>query len=251
MDPALKGTRAVMHAAARAGTVKRIVLTSSMAAITDEPDSEHVLTEADWNQHSSLERNPYYYSKTLAEKEAWRIVNEGIDGKKPGYDLVVINPFLVVGPALTAALNPSNQVFADMLKGTYPGIMRIAWGFVDVRDVALAHVLALETEKAQGRYICANVTVGMREVVEILQAAGYGHYKLPKIGLDCAAGDFVVTLSSYFQPKGVGSYLRTHIGRTPNFDNSKIQRELGLRFRPVKDSIHDSITDLLKWGHGK
>jgi len=245
VEPALEGTRNVLGACAKAGGVRRVVLTSSMAAITDEPESDRVLTEADWNDKSSLDRNPYYYSKTVAEREAWRIVKE----EAPGFDLVAVNPFLVVGPSLGAGLNTSNQLFVDLLKGTYPGIMNITWGFVDVRDVALAHVLAMETKAASGRYVCANTTMTMRDLVKLLGEQGYDRYKLPKLGLDCAAGDFAMKLGSYLQPKGVGDYLRTHIGRVPRFDNGKIQKDLGLRFRPLADTIVDTMNDLEKWGH--
>lgn len=244
--PALEGTRNVLGACKKAGTVKKVVLTSSMAAITDEPESDHVLSENDWNEKSSLDRNPYYYSKTAAEREAWRIVNE----EKPNFKLVVVNPFLVIGPSLSPALNPSNQLFVDLLKGTYPGIMSITWGFVDVRDVAAAHVLAMENENAQGRYICANETMSMRSLVEVLGKKGYADgYKLPKLGMDCAIGDFAVKLSSYLQPRGVGQYLRTHVGRTPRYDNGKIQRELGLKFTPLDQSVEDLMKDLERWGH--
>lgn len=246
VEPALLGTRNVLDAALRSSSIRRVVMTSSMAAITDEPDEAQLLTEADWNTKSSLERNPYYYSKTVAEREAWAIVERS----KPAWDLVVINPFLVVGPSLTPALNPSNQVFADILSGVYPGIMNIVWGFVDVRDVAQAHLLAMKTRSASGRYICAGARASMRDVVNLLRASGYGEgYKLPRIGLDCATGDFLVKLSSYMQPKGVGDYLRSHIGRVPNYDNGKIQRELGLQFRDVNRSILDSVEDLIHWGH--
>ena len=245
VDPALEGTRNVLRACARAGTVKRVVLTSSMAAITDEPDGSRVLTEDDWNVRSSLERNPYYLSKTLAEREAWRIVEQ----ERPGYDLVVINPFLVLGPSLSAGLNTTNQVLVDLLTGAYPGIMNVAWGFVDVRDVALAHVRATEEPGARGRYICANTTIEMRSLVEMLRRLGYGGFKLPTLGLDCKAGDYVVRLGSYLQPKGIGSYLRTHVGRTPSFSNEKIRRELGLEFRPLEASVRDTIEDLVRWGH--
>ncbi len=245
VDPAVKGTRAVLEACAKEGGVRRVVVTSSMAAITDEPDSERVLTEEDWNDKSSLSRNPYYYSKTLAEREAWRFVEE----HEPGFDLVTINPFLVIGPSLTPEINQSNRVFIDLLTGAFPGIMSIHWGFVDVRDVARAHRLAMEVPEAAGRYICANETKSMREVVELLREQGYGDYKLPKLGLDCAAGDFMAVLSSYFYPKGTGSYLRTHIGRTPQFDHTKIRQELGLEFIPVADTIRDTTNDLIAWGH--
>ncbi|HNN95012.1 MAG TPA: SDR family oxidoreductase [Pseudomonadota bacterium] len=245
VDPAVQGTQTVLESCQRAGTVKRVVLTSSMAAITDEPDSDHVLTEADWNTKSTLERNPYYLSKTLAEKAGWEFVEKA----KPGFDLVVINPFLVIGPSLSAAINTSPQMFIDLLRGAYPGVMSISWGFVDVRDVALSHVLAMEVASAKGRYICANRTISMRDLVEVLRTSGYGAYKLPSIGLDCGLGDYVVRLSSYLQPKGIGSYLRTHVGRVPRFDHGKIESELGLKFRPLEESILDTLTDLKKWGH--
>jgi dihydroflavonol-4-reductase len=242
--PAVQGTRAVLEACTAAGTVKRVVLTSSMAAITDEPE-DRVLTEADWNEKSSLTRNPYYYSKTLAEREAWRFM----EAQRPGFDLVVINPFLVIGPSLVPSINTSNQLFVDLLTGKYPGIMNVAWGFVDVRDVALAHQRAIEQPAAHGRYICAADTMTMRQVVELLRDAGHGEYRLPRIGLDCEVGDFMVRLSSYFYPRGTGSYLRTHVGRTPRFDNGKIQRELGLHFRPLEATIRDTVADLVRWQH--
>ncbi len=70
VDPAVQGTVSMLQAAARSPRVKRVVLTSSMAAVTDEPDGR-VLTEADWNTKSTLTRNPYYFSKTQAERAAW------------------------------------------------------------------------------------------------------------------------------------------------------------------------------------
>lgn len=246
VDPALNGTRNVLRACQKAGTVKRVVVTSSMAAITDEPESDHVLTEADWNVKSTLERNAYYYSKTLAEKAAWEFVEK----EKPSFDLVTINPFLVIGPSHSAGINTSNQLFVDLLKGAYPGLMNLTWGFVDVRDVADAHIRALETPGAKGRYITAGDTIAMRSVVELLEKNGWAKgNKLPKLGMDCAVGDFAVRLSSYLQPKGVGSYLRTHVGRVPRYDTSKVKKELGLAFRPVETSILETLEDLARHGH--
>ena len=255
VDPAVKGTNNVLESCKKAGTVKRVVLTSSMAAITDEPDGEHVLTEADWNTKSSLQRNPYYFSKTEAERAGWTFCY-GADApplegtpSKVGFDYVAINPFMVIGPSLSPGLNTSNQMFVDMLGGAYPGIMNLTWGFVDVRDVALAHVLAMEIPKARGRFVCANVVMTMRALVEVLTKLGYTDRKLPKMGLDCGIGDYAVRLSSYMQPKGVGTYLRTHVGRTPNFDHGKLVRDLGFTFRPLEKTIAETLTDLEKWGH--
>jgi len=246
VDPAVQGTRGVLQSCASAGTVRRVVVTSSMAAITDEPSSDHVLSEADWNTRSTLARNPYYLSKTLAEREAWRFVESA--PSLSSFDVVTINPFLVVGPSLSPGVNTSNQMFVDLLRGAYPGILSLTWGLVDVRDVALAHILAMETPTARGRYLCAAHTLSMRELVARLRALGY-RGKLPRIGLDHAVGDVVVRGLSYLQPRGIGSYLRTHIGRTPRFDNGKIQRELGLTFRPVETTLADTMADLARWGH--
>lgn len=244
VDPAVHGTRNVLAACARSDSVERVVLTSSMAAVTDEPEHDSVLTEADWNEHSSLKRNPYYYSKTLAERAAWEFMDETV----PGFDLVVINPYLVIGPSLSPGITPSNQLFVDLCTGTYPGIMNLTWGFVDVRDVALAHQRAMEIATASGRYLCAGDPIAMRDVVELLATLPVATDRLPNRGIDCGIGDFAVKLSSYFQPKGIGSYLRTHVGRVPRYDTSKIERQLKITFRPVTSSIADTIEDLARAG---
>jgi dihydroflavonol-4-reductase len=245
VEPAVHGTRNVLAACLAQPRPPRVVLTSSTAAITDGADADRVLTEADWNERSSLDRNPYYYAKTLAEREAWRLVEE-----QPGkLALTVINPFLVIGPSRSGELNTSNAIFADLLNGTYPGIMRLCWGFVDVRDVARAHLLAMETRAAQGRYICSAQTITMRRLVELLASAGYGDYPLPKLGRDGAIGDHAVRLSSYLQPRGVGSYLRTHGDRELRFDNRKIVSELALDFRPLEETVRATAEDLIRHGH--
>jgi dihydroflavonol-4-reductase len=244
VDPAVMGTVSLLRAAANNPRVKRVVLTSSMAAITDEPDGR-VLTEADWNTQSSLHRNPYYYSKVLAERAAWDFMERA----KPGFDLVVINPFLVSGPAHTRAINTSNQTLVDLVNGKYPAIMALNWGFVDVRDVADAHIAALSIPKAAGRYVCAADNLDMAEVVDVMHKCGYGHTKLPKISLTGSIGTALMKLASYTQPAGVGSYLRTHLGRVPRFDNAKISRELGIKFKSPRESIADTLADLSRWGH--
>lgn len=246
VDPAVEGTVNVLAACVAAGGVRRVVLTSSMAAVTDEPESDHVLTEADWNTKSTLERNPYYLSKTLAERAAW----EFMAAQKPSFDLVAINPFVVMGPSLTPAINLSNQILVDLLSGAYPAIVSLSWGIVDVRDVALAHVRAAEVPAASGRYLCAAPPVTMRQVVTWMRQTGYGEgTRLPTRGLDNWFGNLLVMLDSYRRPMGTGSYLRTHIGRIPRYDTSKAQRDLGLRFRPTRDTILDTLVDLARWGH--
>lgn len=243
VEPAVEGTRNVLDACSRAGSVRRVIVTSSMAAITDEPESDRVLDESDWNEKSSLDRNPYYYSKTLAEEEAW---NQAADAD---WDLVVINPFLVVGPSLTPSLNTSNKMFKDILGGEYPVMMSLTWGMVDVRDVAEAHVRAVETDDASGRYICVDHTIEMEDVVELLAAHGYEDRKLPKLNFACGAGTLAVKALAAFEDPGTRSYLRTHLGKVPRFDSSKIKGELGMEFRPVDATILETVEDLQRWAH--
>lgn len=246
VDPAVRGTLNVLSACQRMSGIERVVLTSSMAAVTDEPDSDHVLTEADWNTKSTLDRNPYYLSKTLAERAAWDFIAR----ERPAFDLVVINPFVIMGPSHSRAVNTSNQILLDLVNGVYPAIVSLTWGLVDVRDVAVAHVRAAEVPTASGRYLCAQQPVTMRRVVEWLRDAGYGRgARLPSRGLDNAFGNLLVRLDSYRRPKGAGSYLRTHVGRTPRYDTSKIVQELGVTFRPARETVLDAMADLVRWGH--
>ncbi len=244
VDPAVQGTVSMLRAAAKSPRVKRVVLTSSMAAITDEPDGR-LLSEADWNDKSTLTRNAYYYSKTMAERAAW----DFMEREKPGFDLIVINPFMVIGPALSSEINTSNQILVDVAAGVYPAILALEWGFVDVRDVAEAHVRALSASDAKGRYLCAAANRNMAELVQLIRKAGAASGKLPNLNLAHGFGTSLMMLASYAQPAGVGSYLRTHLGRVPRFTNAKIQADLGLKFRDVDQTIVDTVKDLIRLGH--
>ncbi len=245
IDPAVIGTTTILESCMKSKNVKRVIFTSSIAAITDEPESAKVFTEKDWNTMSSLDRQPYQYSKTLAELEAWDFIMR----KRPKFDLVVINPVMVIGPSLTPSLNTTNQIIRDIMSGVYPGIMDLNWGFVDVRDVAKAHVLAMENDSASGRYLCSAEEMHMRGLVALLKSSGFDRYSLPKIDLSGAAGSLLMKALSFTQPKDTGMYIRINIGRTMRCNNSKIKRELGLSFMPVKESIIETVKDMVKWGH--
>jgi dihydroflavonol-4-reductase len=246
VEPAVKGTLQVLAAAARTPSVRRVVITSSMAAVTDEPDGR-VLTEADWNTRSSLTRNPYYFAKAEGERAAWAFMAR----EKPGFDLVVINPFLVIGPSLTPGLNTSNQIIVEALTGVFPAIMELTWGMVDVRDVALAHILAVETPLAEGRYLCAAESVTMRRLIETLTPLAKPGDRLPTRAIDFWLGSFIGRFFAFTQPPGAASYMKTHLGRTPRFDTAKIQSALGLKYRDIATTIGETVDDLRSWGHLK
>lgn len=248
VQPAVNGTLGVLETAAASGSVERVVLTSSMAAISDEPRDGHVFTEADWNTASSLTRNPYYFSKAEAERAAWRFVREG--GSALGFDLVAINPFMVIGPSITPKLNTSNGVIRDILLGQYPGLMALSWGFVDVRDVARAHIEALDRRDAEGRFLVATESRTMRELVTLLRQRGYDDgFKLPRLDFSGSFGTWLAKAAAWTQPAGTRSFLRTHLGKVMAFDNTRVQTELGLSLRPVDNTIVETVEDLLRWGH--
>jgi len=245
VDPAVKGTTSILESCLGAKRVKRVVLTSSVAAITDQADG-HVNTEDDWNIRSSLTRNPYYYSKTLAERAAWSFM----DSNHPQFDLVVINPFFVIGPSLVPGVNTSHTFFTGLTNGRMPGLLAIEWPLVDVRDVARAHITAMEDSKANGRYIVAAETRTMRQVVDLLKANDWDQrYRLPSISLDRGLGIALSRLAVNFQPPGARSYMKTHLGGRMRFDNSKARDQLGVEFRDVDQTILDTMEDLDRWGH--
>lgn len=245
IDPAVKGTLNVLAACQKTDTVKRVVLTSSLAAISDGPDDNYVFSENDWNQKSSLKRNTYFYSKVLAERAAWDFVRE----HNTRFDLVALNPGMVLGESLGPAINGSNQVIRDLLSGVYPGIMALNFCMVDVCDVARAHMQALETPAARGRYLCSSDSMTMAEIVALLKTSGYSAYKLPKRDMSAGWISGLVKLLSYTQPKGAGDFIRSHLGKTMRVSNERASRQLGIEFRPVRETLLATIKDLQHWGH--
>ncbi|MGF1666059.1 MAG: NAD-dependent epimerase/dehydratase family protein [Acidimicrobiia bacterium] len=239
VDPAVNGTTAVLQASLAAG-VKRVVVTSSLAAVTDQPDGR-VLTEADWNEASTLTRNPYYYSKTLAERAAHAFVEAN------PIEVVVVNPGPVFGPSLVPSLNETNRILTGLADGTFPAVLALQYLAVDVRDVAAAHRLAMETPGASGRYLCAAGVRTLRELRD--QMATLGVSKVPRMSLDRGVGIPISKLVARFQPAAIRQYLLTNLGGEFRIDNSRIREELGMTFRPIDDTIADTVADLRRWGH--
>jgi len=244
VDPAVRGTLNVLESAARCRGLERVVITSSIAAVTDSPEEGRLYDEKDWNTESSLQRNPYHYSKKMAEESAWNFVKI----RKPSFTLIVLNPVLVLGPELNPkTVNASTRLLQDGLCGGYPAVFDLSWGFADVRDLAKIHVRAIENPSAEGRYLICPYTIKMKDLVAMLKKDFPG-YPLPSIPLNFAAGSFLVKIASYFQPPGIGSYMRTNLGRHMAVDDSKYQRDLKIPLTPLEVTVRDTAEDLIRKG---
>ena len=161
--PAIAGTTSAINAAIAAG-VKRVVVTSSGGAVLHFPvEPNYAFTAKDWNNWSSVQNNPYFFSKRQAEKAAWDLYEQN----KDRFELVVVNPLYVLGPPLTAELNTSLKLVKEWLVGENKNVRPGRIGLVDVRDVATAHVIALEHPDAKGqRLLCAAETPLWKDVTD-------------------------------------------------------------------------------------
>jgi len=180
VDPAVGGTRNVFGSISRVGkgTVKKVVLTSSMASVGfngGRLPSDYVYTEEDWSIVEVMQERKLWYplSKTLAEREAWSIhsrANSPEADPEGKFSLAVINPTFVFGPLLQPEINASSNLLLNYVNGSKTEIPNSTTGIVDVRDVALAHVLAFEgLPEAQGRYILMQGSYPMELVCELLR----------------------------------------------------------------------------------
>jgi nucleoside-diphosphate-sugar epimerase len=248
VDPALLGTRNVLEEANRSESVKRVVLTSSCAAIygdnidiTRAPNG--VYTEAIWNTSSSLEHGAYSYSKTVAEREAWAICEQ-----QSRWDLVVINPSLVLGPAINpdAVTSESFRLLKQFGDGTLrTGVPRIGFGVVDVRDVAFAHFQAGFTPEAQGRHIVSGHNTFFLDMAKTLLPKYGEQYPIPRREMP----KWLIWLVGPFVNK---SLTRTFVSRNVGYpfvaDNTKSRQALGVSYRSLAESMNESFQQLVESG---
>jgi nucleoside-diphosphate-sugar epimerase len=248
VDPAKLGTRNVLEQANATASVQRVVLTSSCAAIYgDNIDLENTpngeFTEEIWNTTSSLTHQPYSFSKTEAEKEAWRIADE-----QQRWRLVVVNPSLVIGPALNPKTNTSESfvLLKQMGDGTLKsGVPRYGFGVVDVRDLAEAHYQAAIRPAAQGRHIISAHNTFFIEMAAALQEKYGKDYPIPRR----ETPKWLVWLLG---PMINSALQRKVIARNVGYpwigNNSKSVNELGLAYRSLSESMNDTFQQLIDEG---
>ncbi|KAE8711341.1 Cinnamyl alcohol dehydrogenase [Hibiscus syriacus] len=177
IDPAVKGTLNVLNSCAKIPSVKRVVLTSSIAAVAynGKPRTPDVVVDENWFTDADYCKGLkqwYVVSKTMAEESAWKF------SKEKGIDMVAINPAMVIGPLLQPTLNTSAAAILNLIKGarTFPNAS-LSW--INVKDVANAHIQAFEIPSATGRYCLVERVAHYSEIVKILHEL-YPYLQLPE-----------------------------------------------------------------------
>ncbi len=243
--PALEGTRNVLGSVERTPTVRRVVLTSSVAATYgDNVDilqvPSRVFDESHWNTTSSVDHQPYLYSKTVAEQEAW-----ALQKKQSRWDLVCINPGLVMGPALTTnSISASITTLQQFGDGTLKfGAPRMWNGLVDVRDVAEAHVRAGFTPTANGRYILCGDTLSLLDMAAALRQRFGNSYPFPRMPVPKILFWLVAPFYGYTR-----DFVWRNMGYPIAFDNSRSREGLGIRYRDVREAVCEHFQQLLDDG---
>ncbi len=238
--PAKEGALRALKAAKAAG-VKRAVMTSSFASIGyGWGDSRPaVLDESHWSNPDNIKDNTAYTrSKAIAEKAAWDYVT----GDGQGLELATINPVAVLGPAMSADVSASLELVQQPMQGKLPAFPKLTFGVVDVRDVALAHVAAMEKPEAAGeRFIVGDRVLSFTDIGAVLREA-YPDRKLPKGELP----SWLVKMLTVVNP--TLKQIVPELGKNRGFTNEKSQRMLGIDYIPAKEAILASTNSLIELG---
>jgi len=240
--PARAGTLRVLKAARDAGA-RRVVLTSSFAAIGygHNPPPERPFDDRDWTKPDTAGVSAYARSKTLAEMAAWDFV--GKEGM--GLELAVVNPVAVFGPVLGPDYSASIELLKTLIRGGIPGCPRLWFGVVDVRDVADLHVRAMTHPAAKGeRFLCvAGDFLSVREMALILKdRLGEAARRVPTREIP----DWLVRIASLVKPAG-RAYL-PELGKKKNASAAKARTLLGWQPRPVPETMAATYESLDRFG---
>ncbi|MDR3438744.1 NAD-dependent epimerase/dehydratase family protein [Telmatospirillum sp.] len=245
LEPTLNGTRNVLNSVNRYESVKKVIFTSTVGAIfgdySDVYDMEDgVLREKYFNSSSTLQNNPYHYSKTIAEQEAWKICKN-----QNRWKMVSINPGLILGPYWTPTSDSGSlHLLDELLKGYFfYGAPNFSFTYVDVRDVALAHLRAAERDDASGRYIVAEKA--MISFLDMSLIIGPAH-KHPCLLPTHTVPDWAVRMLGPFFGL-TQDYIRKHLGICFAVDNQRSIDELGMVYRPISQTLTDHYQSWLQW----
>lgn len=242
--PALEGTRNVLSAVNDEKSVQRVVLTSSVVAIFGDAcdirkTAKGVFDESYWNTTSSTSHQPYNYSKVLAEREAW-----GICKSQDRWDMVTVNPGLVVGPSLSPRTDSTSiGLMVSLAGGEFKsGTPGGKIGVVDVRDVALAHVRAAFRAEASGRYLLVNTSISFLDMANRLREL-FPDYPLPRKEVPRWLFWLIAPLAGFTR-----RYVARNVGIDLNFDNRRSREELGIEYRDLTQTLVEQCQQAIDRG---
>jgi len=231
IDPALNGTKTVLHSVEKHG-VKSVILTGSLAAVVEQnptDDGSKVWTEDDWNTTSSLKEGPYRLSKVLAEKYSYEWAD-----KHPDVKVCTILPTFIIGPPhFKRADATSIKFLIDLMNGTYQksGAPAASSGMVDIRDVALAHILAFELPHTKGRYL-----VTSEEGIPRIDAARILKKEFPDYPIPDTQNGEIAYKAGNLLPNG-------------RYSVEKARKELGINFRPINTALIEMAHKMIELGY--
>jgi nucleoside-diphosphate-sugar epimerase len=239
--PAREGTLRVLRASRDAG-VKRVVLTSSFAAIGyGQKQQEKPFDETNWTDVNGEDVHPYAKSKTLAERAAWDFVaREG-----GALELSVVNPVAVFGPALGADYSTSILLVQRLMDGAVPGCPRLYFGIVDVRDIADLHIRAMTHPAAKGERLLgvAGDFMSIREIAEVLKTRlGAAARRVPTRQVP----NWLVRMVAMLDP--TVQQIVPELGKVKNGAGEKARRLLGWSPRSREDAIVATAESLVRLG---
>jgi len=217
--------------------IKKVVLTSSVAAIFDTLEKKDVYDESDWSDPDNPYISAYSKSKTLAEKAAWEFwKTEGHP-----FDLAVINPALVVGASISGDIGESNKAVEMVASGRMPVAVPLMFGYVDVRDVAAAHILAMQNPASNGeRFALVEKDLWYTDVAKILRENGFD--KAPTIGIPVWLAKILANFNKELK------LTLPYLGRKRSIKNTKAREKLGWNPRPAEESILDIANQMKELG---
>jgi len=226
VKPAVAGVKRAMKFAKK-HNVKKVVLTSSVAAIFETMETKSYYDETDWSDPDNPAISHYSKSKTLAEKAAW----DYVETENHPFELAVINPALVIGPSLSGDLGESNKAIVMVATGKMPVAVPLQFGYVDVRDVAAAHILAMQNPASNGeRFALAEKDLWYKDVAKVLKDNGFD--KAPTFAVPVWLAKILANFSKELK------LTLPYLGRLRSVKNtSKAKDILGWKPRPAEESI--------------
>jgi len=235
-DPIIFGIKNILNAANDL-KIKRIIYTSSCAAIGMDSPSDRPFNETDWNDDAITS---YPKAKTQAEKWGFEF------SKKHNLQFISICPPSIIGPGMHSH-TPSTEPFERLLRGKLPVLPPLAFHYVDVRDVANAHLNAFENPEAKGRYIVAGEFMNMDEMGQLMEKSEPG-LRAPKIApiwaLKAYTGIDWLLHKFANRPREITlDIIEEGVGKHQHLSTNKAVQQLNWNPRPLEESVKDTF----KW----